>query len=254
MTDFLSSGGMLPSENVSIDWGPVSMASSMCSGSTPRIFGAKPPRGMAPPEPSKLWHAVQLARKIWPPRVSVLVGTPRSDSVARGVVMSPSGIDGPVPRLATYAASAAISSSVVDDLALRGAWSPGVRHRHPAGADLEVDRSGADVGQRRAVLVAVLGRRAFAVLAVAERAADDEELTALLDEVLLALGRVGLGRRERGVEPAGQQQPEQQHARPAIGPRRCRERRPAERFRRRTFSPCRSGTTRSGHWSAYLTR
>ena len=36
------------------------------------------------------------------------------------------------------------------DLALRGAWTHGAGQRHPAGADLEVDRRGADAGQRGA--------------------------------------------------------------------------------------------------------
>ena len=82
--------------------------------------------------------------------------------------------------------------------------------RHPAGADLEVDRGGADVGQRRTEVVAVLGEDALAGLAVAERAAHQEELAALLDQLLVALGLAGLGGRERGVEAAGEQQAEQQ--------------------------------------------
>ena len=63
---------------------------------------------MAPPEPSKLWQAVQLVRKIWPPRTTA---SSRSSSVMPAVLYCSSvGIAGPGPRVATYAASASISS------------------------------------------------------------------------------------------------------------------------------------------------
>ena len=55
----------------------------MWRGSVSRMFGAYPPRGMAPPLPWKLWHAVQLVRKIWPPR---LIAACRSSSVMPAVL------------------------------------------------------------------------------------------------------------------------------------------------------------------------
>ncbi len=88
---------------------------------------------------------------------------------------SRSGMAGPVPRESTYAREQAdllvgVDGRLADGLLAR------LGHRHPAGADLEVDRGGADVGQGGAVLGAVVGEDALAVLAVAERAADEEEL------------------------------------------------------------------------------
>ncbi len=82
---------------------------------------------------------------------------------------------------------------VVEDHRLLVGLRAGLGHRHPAGADLEVDRRRADVGERRAVLVAVLGQLALAVLAVAERAADEEELAALGDVLGRRARLVGLG-------------------------------------------------------------
>ena len=87
----------------------------------------------------------------------------------------------------------------------------GLGQRHPAGADLEVDRGGADVGEGGAVLVAVDGQHALAVLAVAEGAADDEQLLARLDVVGGGAGLVGAGARgEGGVQAAGEQQADQE--------------------------------------------
>ena len=101
---------------------------------------------------------------------------------------------------------------VVEDDLLAGCLRAGARHRHAAGADLEVDRGGTDTDQRRTDLVAVADRRdALAVLAVAERAAGEEELLALGDLLGLAGLVLGLGRGEGGVEGAADQQPEQQH-------------------------------------------
>ena len=118
---------------------------------------------------------------------------------------------GPGASEATYAASAATSSSL-KTACLRGACWPGLGHRHAAGADLEVDGRGADADQRRAELVAVAdGGDALAVLAVAERAAGEEELLALRDLLGLARLRVGLGGGEGRVEGAADQQSEQQH-------------------------------------------
>ena len=98
---------------------------------------------------------------------------------------------------------------VVDRLLARGLLA-GVGHRHAAGADLEVDGGGADADEGGADLVAVAGGGdALAVLAVAERAAHEEELAALGDELLVA-GALGLGRRERGVEATGHQQAEEE--------------------------------------------
>ena len=103
---------------------------------------------------------------------------------------------GPGPREATYAASAAISSSV-NDRALARDLGSGLHQRHPAGADLEVDGGGADADQGRAELVAVLGAHALAVLSVAERAADQEELPALGDQLGVGLLLLGLRGRRR---------------------------------------------------------
>ncbi len=58
---------------------------------------------------------------------------------------------------------------------------------------------------------AALGEDALAVLAVAEGTADEEELAALLDQRLLVGVRVGLGRREGGVQATGQQQAQHEH-------------------------------------------
>ena len=85
----------------------------------------------------------------------------------------------------------------VDETPLNAA-TPDLRarlgHGHPAGADLEVDGGGADAHERGAQL-ALVAADPLAVLAVAERAADQEELTALLDQLLVALaGLLGGGR------------------------------------------------------------
>ena len=83
---------------------------------------------------------------------------------------------------------------------------------HAAGADLEVDGRGTDADQRRAELVAVAhGGHALAVLAVAERAAGEEELLALGDLLGLARLRVSLGGGEGRVEGATDQEAQQQH-------------------------------------------
>src|SRR5690606_914002 len=67
-----------------------------------------------------------------------------------------------------------------------------------------------DADQGRAVLT-VAAVDALAVLAVAERAADQEELTALLDQFLVGLGGlVGVGGGQDGlVEAAHHEKPEQ---------------------------------------------
>jgi hypothetical protein len=83
--------------------------------------------------------------------------------------------------------------------------------RHAAGADLEVDRSGADTDQRGAVLATLGGGDDLAVLAVARGAAHEEERASLGDRRLVGLARLGGGRREHGVEPPGRQQRQQQH-------------------------------------------
>ncbi len=78
----------------------------MCLALTPVSLGAYLPWGSAPPEPAKLWHAVQLVRKISPPRtmLSLLaLATSYSDF---------GGTSGPGPRDATYAPSWLISSGV----------------------------------------------------------------------------------------------------------------------------------------------
>ena len=98
---------------------------------------------------------------------------------------------------------------------LGGVLGARLGRRHPAGADLEVDRGGTDTHQGRAELVAVQGGDALAVLAVAERAADEEQLAALVRQLLVALGRVGRRRRrERGVEGPGQHQAQHQQQQP----------------------------------------
>ena len=50
----------------------------------------------------------------------------------------------------------------------------------------------------------------LAVLAVAERAADQEQLPALGDQLVVGVGGPRLRRGERGVDAAGQQQAEEQ--------------------------------------------
>ena len=113
-----------------------------------------------------------------------------------------------------------------------------LRHRHPAGADLEVDRGGADTDQRRADWSAVARLDALAVLAVAGRAADQEQLAALGDQLVVGLGRAAWRGRERGVE-RHRSAPGRAAARRArrAGGDGGAERRPAERFRRRTWGP-----------------
>ena len=71
--------------------------------------------------------------------------------------------------------AASISLVRVDDLLAARTWAPGLGQRHPAGADLEVDRGGADADQARAVPAL----DALAVGAVAGGAADEEQLLAL---------------------------------------------------------------------------
>ena len=86
-----------------------------------------------------------------------------------------------------------------------GTWAPGCCSRHAAGADLEVDRGGADADQARAV------GGALTAGAVAAGAADGVELLALLDGEGLG-GVVGLRLargRERGVQPPGGRQREE---------------------------------------------
>jgi hypothetical protein len=82
----------------------------MCFSETPLRLGAYLPRGSAPPEPSKLWHAVPLVRKSWPPRA---IAARCSSSERPSIDQSDSsGVAGPGPRDATYAARATISSWV----------------------------------------------------------------------------------------------------------------------------------------------
>src|SRR5215211_9407137 len=86
--------------------------------SKPMSEGAYRPSGKAPPAPWKLWQAEQLVRNSSPPRA-------RSSSLRFSGLYSVSvGIAGPGQRLATYAASDAISSSLYR-LGLTGACSPG---------------------------------------------------------------------------------------------------------------------------------
>ena len=80
---------------------------------------------------------------------------------------------------------------------------------HPAGADLEVDRRGADTDQRRTVVVAVLGDDSLAVEAVARRAADREELRPSAISSVSLRRRCPPTRAERGVQATGQHEPEQ---------------------------------------------
>src|SRR5512144_1831718 len=90
----------------------------MCFGVTPFSDGAYLPPGSAPPEPAKLWHAVQLVRKNSPPRTTDSLLTPSMEYASFG------GMAGPGPREATYAARASVSL-----LLYRGgflsAWTPG---------------------------------------------------------------------------------------------------------------------------------
>jgi hypothetical protein len=72
------------------------------------------------------------------------------------VVLGLRGTSGPGPRDATVRPELADLLGGVEDLLARG-LDPGLGHRHPAGADLEVDGSGADPDQRRAELLAALG-------------------------------------------------------------------------------------------------
>ena len=135
-----------------------------------------------------MWHAVQLVRKNWPPRtIDSLLGAGRV--VVRLVRDRRAGAErGDVRR------EGADLLRGVDDLLALG-LDARAGHRHPAGADLEVDRGGADAGQRRAVLRAALGDDALAVLAVAGGAADEEQRAALGDAWT---GRPRWSRRWRG--------------------------------------------------------
>ena len=93
---------------------------------------------------------------------------------------------------------------------LAGSLGAGLGHRHPAGADLEVDRRGADADERGAEVVAVKRADALAVEAVAARAAHEEQLAALLDLDGQGVGVLRLGGGQRGVETTGGHQADQQ--------------------------------------------
>ena len=76
MMSRLSCGVSTSLEKTGICCGPVSSASKMCLSVTPVSLGAYLPWGSAPPEPAKLWQAVQLVRKISPPRTMLSLLAP----------------------------------------------------------------------------------------------------------------------------------------------------------------------------------
>ena len=215
MMSRFSSTDRLPLEKLSMACGPVSIASKMYFG-----LDAADLRRVA-----ALRHRAARALEVvaggavgqedlaapGDRLLALLVG-----EAGEAVVARRSGSPGPGPSVATYAASSAISVGRVDDFLLRD-LRPGLDRGHPAGADLEVDGGGADAGQRRAELVAVEGLDALAVGAVAERAADQEQLVALLGHAPPSRRLSRGGRRERGVQPAGQDQAHQDHEQPGDG-------------------------------------
>ena len=136
----------------------------MCLSLTSVEAGAYLPRVSAPPAPAKLWHIAQLTRKISPPRAespSPVEYCSAGDGRAGGQRRDVGGELGD------------LLLAELDRLLL--SLRAGVGERHPAGADLEVDRGGADADQRRGPWsVAALG-----VEAVAGGAVGQEQLLAL---------------------------------------------------------------------------
>src|SRR4029079_1101035 len=90
----------------------------MCLLVTPLRLGANLPRGSAPPEAAKLWHAVQFVLKNWPPRTTSALDAPV------GSYSDFDGIAGPGPSEATYAASWLLYSGEYTTF-LRWACTPG---------------------------------------------------------------------------------------------------------------------------------
>src|SRR5680860_798409 len=106
MMSFFCSGTSTCSEKTGISCGPVSMASYMCLSLTPIRVGACLPPGSAPPDPAKLWQAVQLVRKNCPPSTSDRVGGAEAAELPSG------GDGGPPASEPTYPAGALVSSSL----------------------------------------------------------------------------------------------------------------------------------------------
>src|SRR6478736_2145495 len=94
----------------------------MCVGVVSCSDGAYLPRVSAPPAPAKLWHMAQLTRKISPPSAMALLFSAEPGSMT--VVYFESGMAGPEPSEATYAARALICSGENFTL-LTGAWTFG---------------------------------------------------------------------------------------------------------------------------------
>src|SRR5690625_4079728 len=102
MTSRAPSSVIEASLNTGMDCGPVRRASQICVGVESYSGGATLPSVSAPPAPTALWHIEQLVRNSSIP----FAGSPGSTCAAEGMA-------GPGPRLATYADSAAVCSSVM---------------------------------------------------------------------------------------------------------------------------------------------
>ena len=164
---------------------------------------------MAPPAPSKLWQAVQLVRKIWPPRTIASSRSSLVESLDRVVLLGRDGGPG-AQRGDERRRARDLLLGVGHRLArgLRAGLGHAASGRCRPGSRRRRRRHRPATGRWRCPPDRV---DALAVLAVAERAADEEELAALRDVLGVALGLLGLGRGERGVEAAGDEQAEQQH-------------------------------------------
>ena len=104
--------------------------------------GAYLPEDSAPPRPAKSWQDEQLSRNSSPPRGRVVAAQRQSSSA---------GISGPPPSDWMYApmlAAPAVGRRACG--VLRSDWASWPGQRHPAGADLELDRGRADADQARA--------------------------------------------------------------------------------------------------------
>ena len=142
---------------------------------------------------------------------------PGAQNPTKPVTFDDDGIAGPGPRLATYAARAAISSSS-KVTGLVGFWAPGWTAGIRPVVSWKLAAAAPTPTRDGPSWLPFRGLHSLAVLAVAGSAADEEQLAALVGQLLVVLGRVGRRRgRERGVEAPGQGQAQHQQQQPGDG-------------------------------------